>query len=345
MPAYNVDRYIARALSSIQNQTLEDIEILVVDDGSSDRSGSIADKLAERDLRIDVYHTQNAGAAAARNLALDHAKGDYVFFCDADDWIENNMLEDMLALCETHNLELAICGFHIETYYGADGEFLDEIKACPDHIYASQQEFRDEAYQLFDTNMFYTPWNKLFERKRIEELGLRFRDTFMDDFPFVLDYIRDVECVGIVEHAYYHFMRSRAESETSKWRPNLYEKREDEHQWMLDLIEHWGLASEPKTVEMVQRRYIERLIGCIENVCNKSCTLNRKEKIASIRNMITTDHAQLAARVAQPKSRMMAVMLAPIKAKNAHLTYMEGQLISRVKTNNTKLFATLKSRR
>ena len=345
MPAYNVDRYVRRAVESLQNQTLSDFELLVVDDGSTDRTGQILDKLAERDIRITVFHNENGGAPAARNFALDRARGTFVQFMDADDWIEPRFLEDMVAFAEKHTLELVITGFYIDTYYGNNGEHTSEVKTRPDEVYLTQQEFRAAAWQLFDQNLFYTPWNKLYVRERIERLGIRFRPTFMDDFPFVLDYIRAVERVGMIEQPYYHFIRERAESETARWRPNLYEKREEEHGWMLDLYRHWGLDGDAACMEMIQRRYIERLIGCIENVCNPACELSTKEKLAQIDQMITSDRAQIAVATAHPRSKMMKTMLLPIKAKNARVAYHEGMLISYVKRHNTKIFATLKANR
>ena len=95
MPAYNVESYVCRAVESLQHQSLEDFELLVVDDGSTDRTGAILDAIAERDIRITVFHTKNAGAPAARNYALAHAQGTYVLFVDADDWASGRMLADM----------------------------------------------------------------------------------------------------------------------------------------------------------------------------------------------------------------------------------------------------------
>lgn len=345
MPAYNVDKYVARAVSSIQNQTLEDFELLVVDDGSKDRTGSILDSIAERDIRVTVFHRQNGGAPAARNYALDHAHGKYVVFFDADDWAEPRMLQDMYEMCEKDHLQLAIAAFYIDTYYGSEGEHTEEVKGCPTRIYPTQQEFRAGAWKLFDKNLLYTPWNKMFLRSRIEEMDIRFKPTFWDDFPFVLDYIRDVERVGNTQTAYYHFIRQRSESETSRWRPNMYQKREEEHGWMLDLYRHWGLDGDPASMEMVQRRYVERLIGCIENVCNPMCDLDQKQKLAEIDRMINSERAQLAVAVAQPQSKMMAMMLQPIRSRNVNLAYQEGKFISFVKRHNTKMFATLKANR
>ena len=345
IPAYNVEDYVQRAVESVQRQTLTDIEILVVDDGSTDRTGDVVRRLTRHDLRIVDFHPQNGGAPAARNLALNHARGKYVFFMDADDWAEPSMLLDLVELAENNYLDLAIAGFYIETYFGKNGEHSTEKKSCPAAIYPTQHEFRVAAAELFDQNLLYTPWNKLFVRERIERLGIRFRNTFWDDFPFVLDYIRDVERVGVTDQAYYHFIRQREESETARWRPDMYEKREEEHGWMLDLYRHWGLDGDPVSMEVVQRRYVERLIGCIENVCNPSCELSASEKVSLIDNMISTDRAQLAVELAQPRSRMMRTMLMPIKSKNAQLAYHEGRIISFVKSHNTKMFATLKARR
>lgn len=345
IPAYNVDRFIGRAIESLQNQTLRDFELLVVDDGSTDRTGQVADKLAERDIRIEVIHTKNQGAAAARNTALDRATGEFVHFVDADDWVEPEMLADLVAIAERDDLDLVIAGFYIETYYGDEGQYTSELKSQLTQTFASPQEFRACAWRLFDTNLLYTPWNKLFRRSYLERIHARFKPTFWDDFPFVLDVIRDIERVGVTERAYYHFIRFRQESETARWRPNMYEKREEEHGWMLDLFEHWGLAGDPASVEMIQRRYIERLVGCIENVCNPSCTLSAAEKLDYVSKMICSDRAQLAVSIARPHSRMMRVMLMPIRRRDARMALAEGQVISFVKRHNTKLFAVLKANR
>ena len=346
MPVYNVDRYLTRAIESLQAQTFSDYELLLVDDGSTDRSGRIADRAAERDIRIDVIHQENAGAAAARNTALDRARGRYVYFMDADDWAEPDMLADMVAHMEQHDLELVVCPFYIETYFDDDElEYMTELKAVEPQVYETAQAFRLDAWRLFDENLLYTPWNKLFLRSRIEELGLRFRDTFMDDFPFVLDYIRDVHRVSVMEKAYYHFARARGESETAKWRPDLYAKREEEHGWMLDLYEHWGLSNDPASREMVHRRYIERLVGCIESVCSDQCLLPEDEKRALIEQMISSPRAQESVAIARPRSQMMRLMLFPIKSGNVGLAVSEGRFISFVRGRNTKLFASLKARR
>ncbi len=345
MPVYGVEKYVGRAIESVLNQTLVDFELLVVDDGSPDGSGAICDRYAARDSRVRVFHQENAGAPAARNRAMDHARGEYLCFLDADDWAEPSMLEEMYALGVEQGLELVVAGFYIDTYCDdAETDCFRQVLNVPSRIFSSQEEFRQAAYALFDKNQFYPPWNKLYLRSYIEEHGLRFPQTFWDDFPFVLSVLKDVERVGVTERPYYHFIRARAESETARYREGMYEKREEEHSWMLGLYDYWGIDDE-ESLEVVYRRYAERLVGCIENVTCSDCKLSRPEQRALVGTMISTPQAQLAVEKTVPRSTMMRVMLWPIKGNHPRIAYVEGRLISFVKSHSTKLFARLKARR
>lgn len=98
VPVYNVEKYIARCIESILNQTHENLELLLVDDGSPDRSGAICDEYAQKDNRIQVFHTPNGGVSRARNVGLDHASGEYLMFVDSDDWVEECHVEKLLPI-------------------------------------------------------------------------------------------------------------------------------------------------------------------------------------------------------------------------------------------------------
>lgn len=343
MPVYGVEDYVGKAIESIKNQTLTDWEFFCVDDGTKDRSGEICDEYAAKDPRIIVIHKENGGAPSARNVAIDKARGKYMYFMDSDDWAEPTMLEDMYNLAERDNAQLVVAGFYIDTYY-SDTEKYSQQQFCGSAVYKNSREFRQNAHKLFDKNLLYTPWNKLYLSSYILENKLYFPETFWDDFPFNLSVVRDVERVTVTSEKYYHFIRKRQESETAKYRADMFQKREEEHSWMLELYEHWKTDS-PEIREFLARRYIERVIGCIENVTNRSCTLSSKEKKAEIKKMISSDRAREAVKAANPNSKYMKLMLMPIKWKNTALTYLEGKLISRVKSGNTKLFARLKANR
>lgn len=343
MPVYGVEDYVGKAIESIQAQTLTDWEFFCVDDGTKDRSGEICDEYAAKDPRIKVIHKENGGAPSARNVAIDKAVGKYMYFMDSDDWTEPDMLEKMVAAAEKNDSQLVVSGYYIDTYYSDTEKFTQE-QVCPAAVYGTKEEFRKNAYALFDKNLLYTPWNKLYLSSYILENKLYFPQTFWDDFPFNLSVVRDVERVSVLSDKFYHFIRKRAESETAKYRSDMYDKREEENGWMEELFAHWGVDT-PEVREFLARRYIERIIGCVENVTNRNCPLSAKEKKAEIKRIISTDRVKKAVKTAKPNSKYIKIMLLPIKWNNAGLTYMEGRVISKVKSGNTKTFAKLKAGR
>ena len=338
-PCYKVEKWVRRTWESLAAQTFTDFEVYFVDDGGPDATGRICDELAARDGRIHVIHQANAGAAQARNNAMKVAQGTYYFFMDADDWCEPTMLADLYRFCEDNNLQVAVTGFFIDTYYDTD-KFYREVRTAPNAVYATQADFRAAAPDIFDRQLLYAPWNKLYRRDYLMDNGIFFPATFWDDLPFNLDVFRNVERVGCLDNRYYHFLRAREESENTKYRANMYEKREEEHTWMRELFASWGIDT-PESREFLARRYTERLIGCIENVTNRNCTLTKAEKRAEIKRMISAPQAKVALELAKPKSSYMKLLLKPLRAQNVTLTMAQSSFISWVKRNNTNLFARL----
>ena len=109
VPVYNVGKYLSKCLDSLINQTLEDIEIICINDGSTDNSGSICDKWQSRDNRIRVIHRDNGGASSARNSGIKIAVGRYIAYVDSDDWIRQDMYEVMHKMIVTSGADVAIC--------------------------------------------------------------------------------------------------------------------------------------------------------------------------------------------------------------------------------------------
>lgn len=343
MPVYGVEDYVGKAIESVQAQTYPNWELLCVDDGSPDQSGTICEEYAFSDERISVFHKENGGAPSARNFAMEKANGDYFYFMDADDWAEPEMLNDMVTLAEDKNAQLVVSGFYIDTYYTETHRF-EQVQSCPSVVYESQRAFRQHAHELFDENLLYSPWNKLIRADYIFENRIIFPDTFWDDFPFVLMVIRDVERVAVTEKPYYHFLRKRQESETARYRDGMFEKRVEEDDWMLDLYRHWNLMN-PTIQEFLDRRHVERLFGCLENLMNKDCPLSVLQKCRAIHFILRHPRTREAAYGAKPRSVYMKIMLIPIKWGLVLPVYIESLVIASVKRNNIKLFAELKAYR
>ena len=344
IPAYNVEGWLPRALDSLLKQTFGDFEAIVVDDGSTDGTAAVCDAYARADGRVFALHQQNAGAPAARNSAIARARGKYLYFMDADDWAEPGMLEEMLRLAESTGAEMVISGFYIDTEYNRARPFR-QICAADDAFYPDAQSFRRAATGLFDRNLLYTPWNKLVLARRVRERHILFRSTKMDDFPFNLDYIRDVERVAVSSIPFYHFIRARTDSETARYFPRIFEKREEEHGWMLEMYQYWGMSEEPEVKEFLARRYIERMFGVIENLTCAACPLSRGQKQAELTRYLESPHVAWSLRYAQPRSIMMRLMLIPLRLRSIWLTYRLSCVISYVKVHAPALFARLKAER
>lgn len=343
LPVYNVEKWLPRAAQTLEQQTFSDFEAWLVDDGSTDNSGKISDEISEKDNRFKVIHQENAGAASARNAAIPKTKGKYLYFMDPDDWAEKNMLKEMYDFAEKNALELVVAGYYIDTYY-KDDKYYQETRTAPDVVYKNQNDFREDSYKLFDEQLLYTPWNKLYLRKYLIDNKITYPATFWDDLPFNLDVVRDIKKVGCMNKKYYHFLRARQEAENTKYRPDMYDKREEENTWLHALYKYWEINND-NVQEFLARRYSERLIGCIENLTCKNCNLSKKEKINQIQEMISTPQAIDSFNKTKPNSKMMEIMLKPLKAQNAKLTLKEGQFISFVKQNSTNIFARLKANR
>lgn len=110
IPVYNVERYLARCVDSVLTQTYPHLEVILVDDGAKDASGSICNEYARKDSRVRVIHKENGGLSSARNAGIDIASGDFLQFVDSDDWIEPDAVESMLAAAQTHQAELVVAG-------------------------------------------------------------------------------------------------------------------------------------------------------------------------------------------------------------------------------------------
>ena len=161
IPVYNVSTYLDRCLNSITNQTYRNLEIILINDGSTDKSGRICDAWASKDPRIKVLHTSNQGIAAARNCGLHIAHGDYIGFADPDDWVEPDMFEKLAGSLEQYNADIAICGFE-EKWPDYSVLKVSESFRC----YTKEEALRE---LILDRNMQNYAWNKLFRRKCVPD--------------------------------------------------------------------------------------------------------------------------------------------------------------------------------
>jgi glycosyltransferase involved in cell wall biosynthesis len=142
IPVYNVENYLHRCIDSVLNQTFQDLEIILIDDGSKDSSGRICDQYAQKDKRIRVIHKENARVSAARNDGIILAKGKYVSFIDSDDWIEPEMYQEMINKAENLNLGFIMCDYK-RRYKDYEEKRTQPIRGG----YYSEKDIKNELFQ------------------------------------------------------------------------------------------------------------------------------------------------------------------------------------------------------
>lgn len=350
VPVYNVKDYLRKSIDSYLNQNFNDYEIILVDDGSKDGSEKICDEYKDKYNNIKVIHQKNIGAHNARNAALKISNGKYVCFFDADDYVEFNMLDKLYNIAENNNLDLVISGFYIDTYYNDNDyicfKYIPYTNKNEDIVIVNnKKDFRKLAIANFDNNMFYSPWNKLYKKSYLDNYNITFPITYRDDFPFVLSVIKDIENVAFIRECFYHFVRKRVDSETQKFVNNLYEKREEEHKYMIDIFTYWDVMNDKNALEVISRRYIDRVIECMVNLFSENAKIDRKERLLQINNMLNNNNLDIALNYALPKKYYLKLMYIPLRIKNDKLCYIMSKFINYVKKSNIKLFSKLKINR
>ncbi len=188
IPVYNVEDFLGECLESIVNQTLDDIEIICVNDGSKDKSLEILNEYAQKDSRITVIDQENGGHAVATNRGMELACGKYLFLMDSDDILDLTALEETYNRAEQKDVDFVI--FQAINYYMDKNEYIEEenysMNALADYVGDSVFSYRDIKDFVFDISV--TPWSKLYNRQFIEKNHIRFPEGLVfDDNVFFFD--------------------------------------------------------------------------------------------------------------------------------------------------------------
>ena len=214
LPVYNVAPYLRMCLDSILAQTLKEIEVIAVDDGSTDGSGEILAEYAARDARFSFVRQTNAGAGVARNTGLARARGEYLFFCDPDDSCSPEMLADMYRKAVGTNADIVIAGKMIVNV-GDGGEQIVR-QPLSKNVLRRPQPFspQDVAGCIFSMAKA-VPWDKLFRRGFVERLDLKFQSTRRSNDVFFVDMaLASAERIATLHGCYYRYLRRRQGSLT-----------------------------------------------------------------------------------------------------------------------------------
>ena len=219
VPVYRAEAFLKTCTDSILGQTWADLELLLVDDGSPDRSGALCDEIAAADSRVRVFHQENSGVSAARNLALGKAAGDYAYFVDSDDWIAPNTLETLLSALRSSGADTAGCGVRYVDQNKVEG--AAEPPILPAGVYGHEEIMAGIVDRLLGDRLSRDAVNGyvvrfLFRRSLLE--GMAFQGAYLEDELFLMEYFCRSQKLVTVDAPFYYYYWNPA-SATHRYMP------------------------------------------------------------------------------------------------------------------------------
>ena len=229
IPVYNVEKYLRQCLDSIVNQSFTEIEIICVDDSSSDSSYKILKEYAEKDSRVQAYIKENEAVSMARNFALDKAIGEYIMFVDADDWIDEDCCEKVIKKAQETGCDVLMWDYMREF----DGKSLKK-GIFPNEVHFDREQVKDKLHRRMlgivgeelsrpeNADALCTIWGKLYRRDCIYDKNIRFYDIrkigTYEDGLFNLDVFENAESAVYIPDAMYHYRKTNANSLTTEYK-------------------------------------------------------------------------------------------------------------------------------
>ena len=304
VPVYNVENYIERCLNSLVNQTFKDIEIITINDGSTDKSLELINKYVKEDIRVSVIDLGDEGVSYCRNLGVEKANGKYIMFVDSDDWIDFNMVEVMYKKAEENNIDLVMCSYI--------REFKDHSKEkifnLPEEIIYKEDKVKNELLrklvgpvkeELSNPEMLDalgTVWGKLYRADIFKENKINFvdlkeigsaEDTLFNIFTF--NYLKKVM---FLNKPMYHYWRDNPKSVTSQYNSKLKEQRKVFFKYISDFIKENNF--EQVFEEALNNRICTSVLGLGLIECSKNNKISGINKIKNIKKIINEEYIRNA---------------------------------------------------
>lgn len=342
MPAYNAEKTIEKALQSLINQTLKNIEIIVVDDGSKDNTRNIISSFVEKDSRIHlVAKNINEGLSAARNSGMKCAQGEYIGFVDSDDWCEADMFEKLYSGAD--GADVTVSGFYHDSL-NDDGQLAVQTidKVGLNYSTSDKKEIIEWAAKLDGMRLFAFTCNKIYKREFLESTSVVFeRQTLIEDYLFNCKIWSSITRLSLVEDAYYHYIKFSMEALTQKFLPDYFEIIDKRYVLMRDMFEKANLF-DGEMREIICNMHIKHVFaGMVRNFNEKSGYTSSQQK-QKIKEMLSHPDSIEAIKYASGKRKQEKICNLIFGTKSVALNYIFAKVVYNMQNSPNKLFDKLK---
>ena len=289
IPAYNAEAFIERSVRSVLTQSVQDLRLIVVDDGSTDGTAAVLSSLASEDGRLTPLSVPNGGPAAARNIALDMLEDDtdYVMFLDADDLLLPDALEYALSGA-AGGADLTVFGFSICEEGG--GKSRDY---CEPEALLGEDELGSELGRLYAANLLNQVWGKLFRAGLLRDNHIRFSDyRWGEDRLFVFDCLEHCRCVSVLPECKYRYMMHPGESLITKYYEKKFQVCLEADERAQTLCRRFGVVDDAPFRYM----FLKSVFSCLTTLYSPNCPLDRKGKLAAAKEILGSEQVLLRSR-------------------------------------------------
>lgn len=291
VPVYNVQNTLERCVRSLQEQTLKDLDIILVDDGATDNSGKLADELARHDDRIRVIHKKNEGLGLTRNAGIEAAAGDYIGFVDSDDYVKPEMYEKLWKEAQQTGSDI-VYGGYVRVY---DGKVSSTIDFGQEQTFTGQKELTDLMLSLLaspanapeDSKYGSTVWKGIYRRELLMDRNIRFyseREIVSEDSVFQIDALSAAKKAAVIPGTYYYYEYNPA-SLTAVYRKGRFEQNKKLYELATEKIEkHFD---SPEAARQFTRNFLAAVRVCLMQEVFHEQEHGKNQTIASMKAMNT----------------------------------------------------------
>lgn len=319
MPVYGVERYLAKAINSVVNQTFTDWELILVDDKSPDRCPVICDRFAEKDGRIRVIHKpENEGLGFARNTGLDAARGEFIYFMDSDDYLEPGLLKTTVSAM-TDETQLVVFGVNRE-HEAADGTLKKREMLTPEAMKSNSTEDTAKIFIMLNKNkVFPFVWNKLYRKSFLDSCKTRFEQTkLIEDFLFNIDIFSKASGITVIPENLYNYRKPAHETLASSYSPDFFELCKRKYTLEKSYLEAAGAVTE-ENLQVIYFSHIKHLIALFLKNRSPKAGLSLKEQAEKIRYALDDAVSQEVIKSYKPRGLLMKAVAFLLKLKNPYI--------------------------
>lgn len=342
VPAYNAEKVVRDCLNSILGQTLQNIEIIVVDDGSKDSTRKILREFCEKDSRVrTIEKDQNEGLSAARNSAVKIAQGKYIGFVDADDRVEKDYFESMYLA--GNGADLIVTGYQHDTMSEDRKELHISRTVCMTGGYFdNKKEVVSKAADIDTAKMFAYTWNKLYERSLIVENGFKFSNqVLIEDFIFNTLYWDKISSVCIIPKSGYHYVKASKEALTQKFLPDFLKIMDKRFDYMKALMVKNSVYYDSVKMQLANIYIKHALAGVVRN-CAPEGKYRVSEQYRRVKILLKNERSREACRNAKGYSKQEKICNLLFQTRSAFLVLCFGKILYAMQTKSKTIFDRLK---